>query len=160
MRVRQLTRDDIPTLRAIRLRALQDAPEAYGSTYEETVHRTDAEWRGYFDTVTPFIAEGPDGASVGLAGTYRDEDEPSIAHLISMWVAPEARGTGVGDALIAQVMSFASLHGAAAVRLDVVEGNDPAMRLYERNGFRLTGRQIARERDGAVEFEMELRCQT
>lgn len=157
MRVRQLAAEEFGTLRAIRLRALQDAPDAYGSTFEGTVTRTGAEWRAWFDTATPFIAEGPDSTALGLAATYSDAEEPSVAHLISMWVAPEARGTGAGDALVQQVVSFASAQGAAVVRLDVVEGNAPAIRLYERNGFSLTGRQIARERDGAIEFEMELR---
>jgi ribosomal protein S18 acetylase RimI-like enzyme len=157
LRVRQLTAEDLPALKAIRLRALQDAPEAYGSTYEGTVTRTDDEWRAWFESVTPFIAEGADGASIGLAATYRDEQEPAVAHLTSMWVAPEARGTGIGDALVQQVVRYATAQGAAAVRLDVVEGNAPAIKLYERNGFTLTGRQINRERDGAIELEMEFR---
>lgn len=155
--VRQLQPDEFETLRAIRLRALRDSPDAYGSTYEQTVVRTDADWRAWFDTATPFIAEGPDGAALGLAATFRDAEERLVAHLISMWVAPEARGTGIGDALVEQVVSFSLVHGAAVVRLDVVEGNDPAARLYERNGFRLTGRQVVRERDGAIELEMEIR---
>jgi ribosomal protein S18 acetylase RimI-like enzyme len=146
------------TLKAIRLRALQDAPEAYGSTYESTVTRTDDEWRTWFESITPFIAEGAHGEPLGLAATYRDEDDPAVEHLISMWVAPEARGTGAGDALVQQVVSFAATQGAAVVRLHVVKGNAPAIGLYERNGFTLTGRQIERERDGAIEFEMELRC--
>jgi ribosomal protein S18 acetylase RimI-like enzyme len=157
VKVRQLTPEDLPTLKAIRLRALQDSPEAYGSTYEGTVTRTDDEWRAWFDTATPFLAEGPAGEPLGLAATYRDAEEPAVAHLISMWVAPEARGAGIGDALVQQVVTFAVAHGAAAVRLDVVEGNASAIKLYERNGFTLTGHQIVRERDGATEFEMELR---
>jgi ribosomal protein S18 acetylase RimI-like enzyme len=147
----------MPALKAIRLRALQDAPEAYGSTYEGTVARTDTDWRAWFGSVTPFIAEAADGQAVGLAATYRDADESTVAHLISMWVAPEARGTGIGDALVQQVIIFALAQGAAVVRLDVVAGNRPAIKLYERNGFNLTGRQFTRERDGAIEFEMEHR---
>ena len=157
MRVRQLAPDEFRTLRAIRLRALQDSPAAYGSTYEQTVARSEADWRAWFDTATPFLAEGPHRTALGLAAMYREADEPAVAHLISMWVAPEARGTGIGDVLVEEVVSFASVQGFAVVRLDVAEGNDQAVRLYERNGFRLTGRQNARERDGAIEFEMELR---
>jgi ribosomal protein S18 acetylase RimI-like enzyme len=72
-----------------------------------------------------------------------------------MWVAPEARGTGAGDALVQQIVQFASSQGASVIRLHVVDGNIAALKLYERNGFRLTGRQIGRERDGAIEHEME-----
>ena len=157
LRVRQLAPDEFTTLCAIRLRAVQDSPAAYGSTYEQAVGRSDADWRAWFDTATPFLAEDPDRAALGLAAMYREADEPAVAHLISIWVAPEARGTGIGDALVEEVVNFASVQGVAVVRLDVAEGNDQAARLYERNGFRLTGCQIARERDGAIEFEMELR---
>jgi ribosomal protein S18 acetylase RimI-like enzyme len=157
LNIRQLAREELAALRAIRLRALQDAPGAYGSTYEEAAARTDADWQRWFDNVTPFLAEQTEGgAAIGLAATYRDPDEQAVAHLISMWVAPEARGAGAGDALVKAVIRFARTDGAAAVRLHVVDGNDSAIRLYERNGFRLTGRQIVRERDGAIEHEMEI----
>jgi ribosomal protein S18 acetylase RimI-like enzyme len=42
----------------------------------------------------------------------------------------------------------------AEVRLLVIESNGRARRFYERLGFRLTGRETVRERDGAVELEM------
>jgi ribosomal protein S18 acetylase RimI-like enzyme len=41
------------------------------------------------------------------------------------------------------------------VRLLVVEDNIRARRLYERHGFRVTGVTRVRQRDGAIELEME-----
>jgi ribosomal protein S18 acetylase RimI-like enzyme len=55
--------------------------------------------------------------------------------LISMWVAPEARGTGVGDALIEATCQWAREAGAGELRLDVKEDNVQAIRLYIRHGF-------------------------
>jgi ribosomal protein S18 acetylase RimI-like enzyme len=46
------------------------------------------------------------------------------------------------------------------VRLDVIEGNDRARRLYERHGFRATGHITVRARDGAREVQMERRIGT
>jgi ribosomal protein S18 acetylase RimI-like enzyme len=59
------------------------------------------------------------------------------AELLSLWVAPEARGAGVGEALVEAVCRWAATDAAAiAVRLSVRRTNDPAIRLYERTGFR------------------------
>jgi ribosomal protein S18 acetylase RimI-like enzyme len=56
-----------------------------------------------------------------------------------MWVAGHARGSGVADALVDQVLDDARHRGLDRVTLEVAEGNLPARRLYERRGFRPTG---------------------
>lgn len=50
-------------------------------------------------------------------------------------VDPAARGTGVGTALLRALFDFAHEHGYATIRLDVVNTNIDARRLYERLGF-------------------------
>jgi ribosomal protein S18 acetylase RimI-like enzyme len=74
---------------------------------------------------------------------------------MSMWVDPDCRGAGAADALVAAVLSWARVEGARAVRLSVIDDNARARRCYERNGFRATGTQFIRERDGATELQME-----
>jgi ribosomal protein S18 acetylase RimI-like enzyme len=56
-----------------------------------------------------------------------------------MWVAPEARGHGVGEQLILAVKDWARSAGHARLLLDVADGNLPAVALYERMGFEPTG---------------------
>jgi len=56
-----------------------------------------------------------------------------------MWVRPQARGHGVGEALIAAVLEWAQARHARSVHLWVTEANKPARRLYERCGFKPTG---------------------
>jgi len=70
-------------------------------------------------------------------------------------VHPSIRGSGAADALVAEVIAWASADGARAVRLQVVQANVRARRAYERHGFRVTGRTDARARDGVIEVEME-----
>jgi len=41
------------------------------------------------------------------------------------------------------------------VRLSVIDVNARARRCYEWNGFRATGTQFTRERDGAIELQLE-----
>ncbi|MGB0411502.1 MAG: GNAT family N-acetyltransferase [Pikeienuella sp.] len=51
-------------------------------------------------------------------------------------VAAEARGAGVGTALLAAVLDAARADGASYVRLDVIDSNPRARALYERTGFK------------------------
>lgn len=54
-------------------------------------------------------------------------------------VRAEARGHGIGAALIERVAGLARERGASELRLDVAIGNDRARALYERRGFRVVG---------------------
>ena len=74
-----------------------------------------------------------------------------------MWVRAEARGRGVGTKLIDAVKAWARAEGARALQLEVTEDNHAAVRLYERCGFRATGRTEPLPRDPAlIEHEMRL----
>ena len=75
--------------------------------------------------------------SAGLIGGY--PEDPQTVELVSMYVRPRARGRGVGDALVATVLGWASKRNAATVHLWVTETNAAARALYERCGFALTG---------------------
>ncbi len=161
--VRTLGPDDVETLRSIRLRALADSPEQFSSTWEREALRTVEDWRRWIASGATFVFED-DGSSdgtgpgpVGLAAAVPDDDEPgperpSVVWLMAMWVEPAARGTGAARALVDAVLDWARHHGAAKVRLNVVESNARARRLYERHGFSVTGNA---ECGGRVEIVME-----
>ncbi|MEE8167030.1 MAG: GNAT family N-acetyltransferase, partial [Myxococcota bacterium] len=76
-----------------------------------------------------------DGLDVDLARCAPDDRSRDTAWLISMWVAPEARGAGVGEALIDAVVDWARSTGTARLLLDVGDDNGPARALYTRKGF-------------------------
>ncbi|WP_045387598.1 N-acetyltransferase [Falsirhodobacter sp. alg1] len=50
-------------------------------------------------------------------------------------VVPDRRGQGIGTALINAICAEAVTRRYSAIRLDVVDKNEGARRLYERNGF-------------------------
>ncbi|MFV0333912.1 MAG: GNAT family N-acetyltransferase [Tropicimonas sp.] len=56
-----------------------------------------------------------------------------------LFVAGEARGMGLGSALIDAVIDEAARRDMDEVRLDVIDGNPRARALYERHGFRPAG---------------------
>jgi len=152
--VRRAAIGDEATLRRVRLQALADAPDAFGSTYERELARTLDDWRRWLSPGATFIAEDR-GEPCGLVACAQDATVPTVVDLMAMWVAPVARGTGAADALVSQVIAWASGQGARVVRLQVVQDNVRARRLYERQGFRVTGLTRVRQRDGAVELTLE-----
>lgn len=149
-RIERAHAHDWRRVRAIRLRALEDAPDAFGSTLEGALAMPDEEWqaRAARETTGTFLAVDTSVRSddhdrdrdVGLVATMPYEGkEAGSAGLFSMWVAPGARRFGVGRALIAAVLEWARAAGFARVYLDVGDHNDGAIALYARMGFRATG---------------------
>ena len=63
---------------------------------------------------------------------------PDTAELVGMYVRPQARGRGVGGAIIEAVAGWAIQQGAATMHLWVTETNKHARLLYERCGFTVT----------------------
>jgi GNAT superfamily N-acetyltransferase len=142
--VRRVRADEGRALRDVRLTALQESPSAFGSTFDAEASRADLEWTERAqraaagpDRVTFFAVL--DGRIVGLVGGYRPDARGSIVELVSMWTAPAARRTGVARELVAAVVEWARATSATTVHLWVTRGNEPALRLYEATGFRLTG---------------------
>jgi len=98
-----------------------------------------------------------DGHVVGVVGAGSGEFSGTVA-LTSLWVDPRFRGRGVGTALIGAVEDWAKSQDLTQVVLWVTEANRSAERLYERLGFKRTGR-VSEVRPGepAVEHEMSRR---
>lgn len=154
--IRRAAPGDEPLLRQLRLDALTDAPRAFCSTYEREAARTPAEWRRWMSPGVTFILEA-DGEPKGLVASAVESEDPGVATLMSLWVHPALRGTGAADALVREVFAWARAAHASTVRLEVVSTNLPAIRFYERHGFRSTGQSSVNERDGQVDVRMEWR---
>jgi GNAT superfamily N-acetyltransferase len=138
--VREVAAADWEALRDIRLEALRDAPEAFGSTFAREVAFAEEDWQARISRGGNFLGYLPEASATepaGLIGGY--QEEPGLVELVGMYVRPRARGRGVGEALIATVVGWAGARNAASVHLWVTETNKPARLLYERCGFTPTG---------------------
>jgi ribosomal protein S18 acetylase RimI-like enzyme len=88
-----------------------------------------------------FLAE-EDGRAIGYAmvsetgGQATLQTGTRMAELESLSVLPDARGAGVGRALMTAVHELVHELGAGEVMLYVMDGNDGALRFYERYGMR------------------------
>ncbi|HEY1308560.1 MAG TPA: GNAT family N-acetyltransferase [Vicinamibacterales bacterium] len=133
VRLVRLTTVEAPRLRAIRLRALLDAPDAFGATYEDAAARCLDGWTSQLRELPTFVAVS-DGHDVGMV-RFAPGGRADTAWLISMWVAPEVRRMGVGGALVDAVIEHARGAGVVRLLLDVADHNEAAVALYERKGF-------------------------
>ncbi len=141
--IRRLGGQEWRAYRDLRLRALADSPDAFGSTLERR-DRPDAEWAvrvssgASSELDLPLVVE--EGAQlVGLAWGKIIASASDTAHVFQMWVAPECRGQGHGAELLATIIGWAREANAARVVLGVTCGDTPAQRLYARAGFKALG---------------------
>lgn len=149
--VRPARASDWRLLRDLRLRALADAPDAFGETFAHARTLEDRDWiaRASFDpTVYRLIAER-DGAPVGMTVAVLDRVDHGLAHLYAMWVAPDARRAGAGSALVRAALAWARQRAALTVELRVSDTRPDARALYTACGFKLAG-QRSPLRDGAA----------
>lgn len=138
--IRELKPDDWEIWRRLRLDALAEAPYAFAArlTDWQGEKDTDAQWRGRLGIPGSFnVAAVLDSEPVGMASGVPTDDH--VIELLSMWVAPAARGRGVGDALLHAIEREGRNVGAHTLRLRVADGNRAASELYQRNGFQYTG---------------------
>jgi GNAT superfamily N-acetyltransferase len=134
--VRATTMTDWQALREIRLQGLLDAPDAFASTHAREAAFGADEWHRRASRDGSFLAFLSEVSPAGLGGGYLAD--PGTVELIGMFVRPQARGRGVGEALIDAVLGWATQQGASAVHLWVTETNKHARLLYERSGFTAT----------------------
>jgi ribosomal protein S18 acetylase RimI-like enzyme len=140
--VERLTPDGWRRWREVRRAALAEAPEAFGATLAEWSGAGDVEarWRQRLTDVPCNVVALVDGEPVGQAsGCTIEEDSDGGCEVISVWVAPDQRGTGVVAAVLGAVETWAVAEGATALTLSVKRHNGRAIAAYERLGFRRTG---------------------
>lgn len=132
--LRVLTVEDWARWREVRLQALAEAPHAFRTTFAAWQHATEAQWRQRLTEVEYNLIAELDGRPAGMLSGMRPDAEGAV-RLRSMWVAPFARGRGVGDALVGAVIRWAKEQGASGLVLDVMMDNESAIALYRRHGF-------------------------
>jgi ribosomal protein S18 acetylase RimI-like enzyme len=138
--VRRFAPYEWSTYRALRLEALADSPDAFGSTYERESRRTDAEWEERLVEGSAAKGQMPivaivDETPIGLTWGRQDDEDASVGHLFQVWVSPEYRGRGVGRLLTDAVIEWARDLGLRSLRLGVTPSHPAALRLYRAAGF-------------------------
>ena len=143
-KVRKFAPQEWQTYRDLRLRALAESPDAFGSTLAAEGDRSDANWSKRLVSGAdsnwdlPLLAE-VDIEPIGLAWGRIEKTSPAVANLYQMWVAPTHRCLGAGKMLLEAVVVWARARDVNCLDLGVTFRNSPAMRLYTRAGFQPVG---------------------
>jgi ribosomal protein S18 acetylase RimI-like enzyme len=126
-------------LREMRLAALRESPRAFLSSYSEESAYKEREWRAEFMR-GEWTIEIRNNNSIALVGITREQSTPpDECYLEYMWVSPGFRRYGVATDLIRNVLRRLLNRGFVTIWLWVLDGNEPATRLYEKCGFTSTG---------------------
>lgn len=123
--------EDWCEFREVRLASLSDAPSAFGSRHADWAEAAEHRWRARLTDVAFTVVARRDGEPVGVVS---GAELGQLVELISMWVAPSQRGTGLAGRLIEEVVAWASARGQRTC-LMVRDDNTGAIRAYARAGF-------------------------
>ena len=156
IQIRRLEVTDAPVYRAFRLRALREHEDAFTSSFEEENARP------LLDTEKRLQAVAADklwGAYVanemaGMVGLSLD-GRVKCSHkgmLVSMYVAPEYSGKGLGWLLVDTVVADAHTCGIQRVTLTVTDSNHAAIALYKKYGFTAFGTEPDAIRVNGISF--------
>jgi ribosomal protein S18 acetylase RimI-like enzyme len=142
LRVEVLTEDEWPRLQSIRLIALREDPSVFLFSHEKEATYREPEWRQEFSRGQWNIMVS-DHEDIGLLGVTREEGmSEQECYLEYLWVAPDFRRDGVASLLLKAVLARLRASGVHTVWLYILDGNHPAMRLYQRFGFESTNERL------------------
>jgi putative acetyltransferase len=104
----------------------------YGLTPAEYRHHMTVEQMAQPDT-TLFVARDAHGAPLGMGALRRHGG--GVGEVKRMFVKPEARGLGVGGAILAHIEQAARAEGLSQLVLETGSNFEAAKRIYERGAF-------------------------
>ena len=142
--IREAKPADAVQFRELRLGALQDSPIAFSADYQKNLNHPLKYWEDMLtmqpDESTIFLAIS-EGDLIGMTGIARGSS-PKTRHSAYIWgvyVKPEWRGLHIAEELITSCFAWAKVREIVLVKLGVAAVNQPAIRCYERCGFKTYG---------------------
>lgn len=162
VRIITLPLDRWPEYRELRLEALKEAPQAFGSSYAGDARQPEEHWTGRLREAeegrsVSLFAEH-EGRLVGMIGAFFP-DGPEVAMVVAMYVSPAYRGAGTGRMLVDAVLErLREFPGTQRASLMVNVEQSAAVRLYRSAGFVAVGSERVPMGDGQVYDELIMEC--
>lgn len=144
MDIRLLTSEDAVSYRALRLKSLQENPEAFLVTYDREVSKPIKEIQHKLQPSSSRFTLGSFDKQelVGMVTFVREQHIKTIhkGNIYAMYVSPACRGQKIGKALITALITRARLfEGLEQIGLTVISDNIAAKQLYGSLGFTVCG---------------------
>ena len=158
--IRRIKKGEWELFKQVRLAALKEAPYAFGSTYEGALERSTQRWVDQADgsaegemraTFLAFSGDCP----VGITALYRNANRVNEGEVLQVWVAPDARATGLAQRLVETTLAWAEKQGVETVLATISKSNLGAVAFYEKCGFVLVDEQ-SRDGDSDLVYEKKL----
>ena len=140
----------------IRLESLTEAPQAFSSSYAETLQRPDSHWQQRLIDAQAgekswLLFAKENDQITGMVGAFRPVDNPGVVDIISVYVTREKRGQGVASALMAAILAEVGRGGAIHIaRLAVTTSQSAAVALYQKFGFQIVAETTGVLGDGII----------
>ena len=92
---------------------------------------------------------------VGFAGILLIIDQVNIMNIV---VKKDKRNFGIGSLLLEEIIRYSKIHNATSITLEVNEKNIPAIKLYEKYGFKQVGirKKYYNNEDNAILMDLAL----
>ena len=162
MLVRALEHSEAEIFHELRLRGLREDPAPFAATYDEDAALSLEAVRNRFPVEADRFVLGAFDAAARLVGVvgFSREQRSKLHHwgvVWGMYVAPEARGQGVGRDLMAELVSRCRrIDGLEQIVLEVATAAEPARRLYAALGFEVYGARREAMKAGDEYYDVEL----
>jgi L-amino acid N-acyltransferase YncA len=136
--IRPMREEDWPAVQGIYREGIATGQ----ATFEADV----PDWERFTSSRLPghrLVAEAPGGEILGWAAVSAVSARPAYAGVVehSVYVATDARGRGVGAALLQALAASTEQRGIWTIQASVFPENEASLRLHLANGFAVVGRR-------------------
>jgi ribosomal protein S18 acetylase RimI-like enzyme len=146
MQIRPIMESDLAAFKALRLEALRECPEAFGSDCDESSRQPESYWLDHIHTSIEgeqqriFLADADEHGLAGMLGVYRSRGVKNhhAANIWGVYIRPEFRGQRLCEKLMHEALAWCAAKELRIVRLSATT-SAAAIRCYARCGFRVYG---------------------
>ena len=132
--IRALTPDDWELYREIRIRALEESPEAFKMRPEEAREQPAEFWIDTLDHEHWYVAFAFD-APIGLGGIKPLPEDDTQYEIVGVWIEPHYRGTGIFETLVKEGSEHCIRKGITQLYASIFTGNGHSKTACEHEGF-------------------------
>lgn len=153
IRILEISNISVEKYRNLRLEALREEPQAFGSSYKDHANLPIEEWEKWHSAYSEgqkswiVFAENK-GQLVGMLAAFKKDDTADSVQIIAMYVAKNSRGKGISKLLMNKLIEKLTKVPVKKAQLDVNTKQIAAVNLYKNFGFDIIGKEVKTLGDG------------